>query len=665
MGALFDVYDMFIGLNDVQFKSKVSSMKLSEKESLYLAAKDRYYDGNPIMTDSQFDFLEDDLRASKSKIVGVVGGGTDVGGKLIHDHMSPMLSLKKIQVNEGVPFPMQDILSFFKGVFPLEATPKYDGNGIELQYADGKLRKAITRGKNGKGADVTPAMKYIVPEFISSQSTLEIRGEVVMPLDLFMEKYYKEGDGEDNKYANARNMIGGMLGRDDVPVDMVKDSVFVAYSLKAIKAGQVLHVEDAMSNLKKLGFNSQYDVPVLTINNATEITTAYEWFRKYRAEGRMQLDGIVIKMPEALRSKYGENNQYPKWACSIKFPAMLAQTTIKAHTWTVGKTGHLSPLGLLDPVELDGTMVTKASLYNKSKIEEYKTFPGAVVTIRKAGDIIPQVVSVDVPSPNAADMIAADDYYPKNCPSCGTPIQVQKDHDTEHLVCTNHTGCPAQVSRKMANGIAALGIKRIGEATCDSLAKAGIRDIFDFFDDEVLNEANLVRSGEFTSGRSLDIIMTASRSLKEVQLDKVILSLQLPGVGRTVSAEVAKKLSGAPYSFDGLDSSVVAPFNVDTSMEISLIRKLVDQLRFLGVTVSMNQKSGVPFEMTGSPKNSGFKTKEDFIAFMEQHGYMHAKLKDSKMLVCESYSSSSGKMKQAKAKGIEVITYDDIVQKLS
>lgn len=666
--ALFDIEETFIGLTDAQFLAKVGKMDLKAKEKLYTKAKDAYYDGDPIMSDSQFDTLEEDLRRAGSKVIGQVGGGDDSAGKLIHAHYSPMLSLSKEQVNDEDLFAqtIKNIIVFFKGVWPLEASAKYDGNAVELQYANGILMKAVTRGKNGKGKDISAAMKLIVPSVITSKKTLEVRGEIVMPLQTFAAKYSKvSGKGDEARYANARNMVGGVFNDDAIPVEKITDCVFVAYSIKMIDVdGTVKHVEDAMNNLKKLGFNNVYNPPLRTVNNATELRATYDFFKQYRADGEMQLDGIVLKMPESQRPKFGENNHHPKWALAIKFPSKTAQTRLKFHPpygveWNVGSTGDLTPVGILEPVELDGSMVSRVSLYNKGKMIERGLFAGALVTIKKSGDIIPAIIQVDQPSPRTQEFVSLQNFYPTECPACNSKLEIEN----QHIRCINHD-CIAKKSRKLSNSLQALGIKGLGDSTCEDLFKMGIKDIFDFLDGDKMNEQALTDGDVFTEGRSLDLILKASKSTRDVDLDKVILALQLPRVGRTISKEVAKMFAGVRYSFDGLESDVVKPFLVDSSKETHLVQKLVQILRDRGITINMPvvaDTNAIGFEMTGKTAETQFKTKEELVQYLNIKGYVHTKLKDAKILLTDSHNSNSTKMKTAKKLGIQILTYNELL----
>lgn len=692
---LFDLTDTFIGLTDAQFESRLKKLTLKEKENLYLESKDRYSDGKPIMTDPQFDRLEQWLESEMSPVIGTVGGGGNVD-KLIHEHLSPMLSLSKIQVNDEDNFPLNEIEGWnTPNIYPLEATPKYDGNAIELQYNDGRLIKAITRGKKGKGSDVTSKLLLIVPSTISSKLKLEVRGEILVPLDKFREKYMEE-------FKNSRNMIGGVLNRDEDFEDIVKDSIFVAYSLKNIvDDGSIKYVDDTMNNLTKLGFNSKYTVPVKQINGPEDFRKVYDAYKKYRAESNFLLDGIVFKMPEEKRSYIGENNHHPKWSVALKFPSKEAITKILFNgdfgvEWNVGSTGELSPVGILDPVDLDGSTVGRVSLYNKSKMEQMGMFPGATVVIKKSGDIIPQIIRVEIPSPNASEYISKQNYYPKNCPACGSVLVVEitaskrdkakkallKDKDvnnkvklitaifseapSEHIMCKNEN-CVAKNTRKLALGIAALGIKGIGESLCADLVNSGIKNIFDFLNKDKMNTQSLSKFGILKPGRQLELILNGPKKLSKVELHQAIAAIQFESLGDTGSKQVAKMFANVSYSFEGLEKAVVEPFLDDNSTQTNMVKEILEILGDRGVEVVMPKNiaaNAITFEMTGPTTGAGYKTKEELVQFLSNKGYVHTKLKEAKLLLTDSYSGSSTKMKDAIKKGIKIMTYEDLINSL-
>lgn len=367
------------------------------EELKYLQAKEAYYEGEPIMSDDEFDALEKVLKEQSSKVVEVIGY-TVQNKKAKIAHLTPMLSLEKLQVNDEDNIPLEELEKWVsKGSGKIEMTPKFDGNAMSLFYENGVLVHAITRGDGEFGLDKTDKLKHLVPNFIHDKNRVEIRGEVVIPLKVYDEKYY-----DPNKVSNARNFVAGLLNRDELDLNVLNDLVFVAYSyVKVDENGNPNYISKAMLNLEDYGFNKRYPIFLRYFQNIGDFPKLYKEFKKYRQEASpFLLDGMVLKFSEDQRSKIGSNGHHPNWALAIKFETLMAVTKILSIDWTVGTSGELSPIANLEPVELLGTMVKKASLYNLGTILRKKMYPGATVSIRKSGEIIPQVMSVLVASPN-------------------------------------------------------------------------------------------------------------------------------------------------------------------------------------------------------------------------------------------------------------------------
>lgn len=363
------------------------------EELKYLEAKEAYYVSQPIMTDEEFDALDKLLRSKGSKVVDIVGYIVkDKKGKIKHE--TPMLSLEKLQVNDEDNMPLDELQKWMNKCpgSEIEMTPKFDGNAMSLLYVDGKLVHAVTRGDGEFGLDKTDKLKHLVPNKISDLGTVEIRGEVVISLKIYQEKYH-----DPSKVSNPRNFVAGLLNRDELQIDMLQDMVFVAYSYTS--DGEF--VSDTMQKLSQFGFNRDYPVFIKNFKNISQFSDLYLEFKKYRqSESPFLLDGIVLKFVEEHRESMGNHSHHPNWAIAIKFETLVVATKIMSIDWTVGTTGELSPIANLKPVELLGTIVKKASLYNLGSILKKKLFPGATVSIRKSGEIIPQVMEVLVPSPD-------------------------------------------------------------------------------------------------------------------------------------------------------------------------------------------------------------------------------------------------------------------------
>lgn len=647
---------------------------LKEKEDLYVLAKERYYEPNPatgkvepIMSDIEFDILEKDLERSGSKIISQVG--TLKGGKI--PHLSPMLSLDKVQVwdNSEMQKAINELKPFISllrtnGATFVEFGPKFDGNAINLAYKHGTLASATKRSDKNTGFDAKGKMIHIVPSSVPISETIEIRGEVVITTDIF-EKKYKYAD-PNNPLANERNFVGGKLAGDSVDIPMMKDLVFVAYELRIHAGGTFVYPTKKTTQevLTEMGFNIKYPVFTEIIPIADfekEFPRLYLKFLDYRENTcPLRLDGIVIKANEAARMKIGFADHHPEWAIAIKFPPKDGKTKMKYIDWKTGSTGEVVPTAVFEPIDLDGTTVQRAALFNLGYVIEKNAWPGADLLVAKSGDIIPQVIKVLKGSPYKTPI-------PTICPSCGSILVTEGIH----LMCYNEDECPAQIMKKLESAVRAFGMKGIGTSTIQTLYDAGIKTIEDYFDSTKMNETFLIKSGKFVSGRSLDIILEAVEKLDSVKLSDVIYALKVPDSGEAVSIQVAKFFSGIPYDFGGLTKTSVEKLTTKGTPEYTRLMNFLIKLRDSGRAVIFEKdKSKMPkFEMTGNPPRSGnYKVKEDYIQLLEKNGYMfHKKLPECDYLLIEAEGHTSGKVTdanklQAKGSKIQVMTYQKFIE---
>lgn len=370
---------------------------LSTDEVLYLKAKESYYNGNPILEDIEFDLLEDHLRELDSILPNIVGTikikGNKVNiskGKVKYlPHLTPMLSLAKIQFkptyvpyNEfytwllQIPVDSEEIIEF---------TPKLDGNAGNIQYLNGKLVSITSRGDGSNGVDYTQIIKNCVPQYIKG-FTGEIRGEFCIDTYVF-DTEYGINSSNAKKYANARNFVAGALNKGDK--NLIKDIDFVAFQIVGFTGNTI-------QQLIKWGFNTldfvkSYESSQISLQVFEKI---YTEFRVYRESCKYQLDGIVAKMSEEIREEIGGNSHHPFWALAIKFETPAVYTKIIGIDWTLGKRGQLSPVAILEPVDLLGSVVTRASVYNADWMLKNKCYPGATVELILSGDIIPRIINV-------------------------------------------------------------------------------------------------------------------------------------------------------------------------------------------------------------------------------------------------------------------------------
>lgn len=624
-------------------------------EELYLQAKEAYYAGEPIMSDDEFDRLEASLREEGSEVVEVVGA---VDRNLKFQHLSPMVSLAKAQADlDGTP-PLVQLKKWFEA-FPdeelFEGTPKYDGNAVNLIYVrDGngksKLSLGVTRGDKFKGRDVTKKLLKKVPLVLDIDKDVEVRGEVVIPMEIFNAKYAPPPVSS----KNARNFIAGILGRDADDDNVSNEIEFMGVEVR-IHDGDYDYPKDTQEFFKTHGFNDPHGYFISFRKEEFE-STYYRMKDHREKESPFQLDGFVIKASETSRKSIGETGHHPNWAIAVKFPPKEGVTNVVGYKWNMGTTGEITPIVRLEPVDLDGTTIKNVAGFNLGHLQRNKIFPGAKVSIAKAGDIIPQIMKVLNPGDESLF------EFPKTCPSCGEPTQV----DTIHLWCTNEE-CEGKKFKKFLTAMRVLQMKKFGTVTVRTIYDCGFKSVIDIFDTTKFNKEALIATGSFKAGRTLDLLFEELDKLKVLPLFRAVLSLSFTGLGQTASKQIAKMLSGQTYSFSGLEKIAVTGFDDPEGPKRKKIAEFLKVLAARGVEVELEVDllNGIGFEMTGSPKDAGYKVKSDFVKFMGSQGYVHTGLKEAKLLLTDSMSSSSSKMEAARKLGVEIKTYSQIVKELT
>jgi DNA ligase (NAD+) len=624
---------------------------IKQLENQYLEAKKLYYEGNPIMTDWDFDQLEEKLKELESDVINIVGTKHE---KEIN-HLSPMLSLQKIQVLDTQNLPIEKFNSWISNCKQnsiLEATPKFDGSSCNIIYIDGIINTALTRGNGKTGTDITEKIKLIVPNKINIQGIVEIRGEVIIKTNLFDEKYSKD-------YKNPRNFVAGILGRDETTINIIKDFDFIAFEYRVHNTTlyqDYNHGNNPTETLSSNGFIIPELFELFTVNQFSELFFKMLQFRKDSIYG---LDGYVIKYPNEFRNQIGETDHHPKWATAIKFPPTEMVTTIKSIAWNIGQSSEFKPIGVLEPIEIDGTTVSNVALHNIGNIIKHGLFPGAKVTIVKSGDIIPIVKDIIEPAFNQK----IEDNIPSTCSTPQCKIEIQG----VHLVCTN-PNCKSRAIGRLGNGISAFRMENIGGSTLHKLYDSGIETIIDLFDKSKFNQEKLIESGQFKKGRALDIVFESFEKRAPITMVTLIASLSFKATGWTTSKQVAKLYEGNTPDWYGINYAAYSPFLNSESEESKIVQKFIDTINQNGYTIEKQQQTQITadtitFELTGSPKEFGFKTKDEFIKLVSAKGFVHTPLqKGTKYLITDDVSSSSSKMSKAIKLGIEIISYDQAIK---
>jgi len=631
-------------------------MDIQKLEALYLRAKIEYYEGTPIMEDWEFDALENQLKELGSKVHEQVGSKRK---DFDFTHPTRMLSLSKLQMeknDDGTANYMYDEFHKWfgkrikelqsKGVkvsngsasISLLASPKFDGSAINIIYRDGVLESVLTRGSGTAGKNVTKRFASVLPRKIKVDGhIIEIRCECVIDTNLFDKKYL--GTPEEGKFANARNFVAGVIGKDDYDEKKVSELTLIP-----------LHFLVDGEQRKQIEFSIHPEFSIVH-NKIFEFDGYVEMikhFEKLRKSYNFQLDGVVIAFPESVRSILGENDHDPEWSLAIKFIPEGTVTTVNGIEWNIGKRGQFTPVVLLDPVQLAGTTVKRASGYNAGYVMDNMLGPGAIVSIAKAGDIIPEIQSIVSESTETYGLLS-------ECPECGTSLEF----DGIHLTCSNEE-CPGRLAKILAHGSGVLDLKGIGSERLKPFAK-DFRNIWEVWCFTLDNGGDVLGKYGLEPGSRLnEIFVQAFENIKSIPYEKVIQILGFENVGRKVTQQLAREHAGLDFSYASLERALVDKLH--TPEVESYIKGCVEHLELLGVTVDRPQApkedaglTGVT--LTGSPKVFGFPTKKEFLA--KYPNLYEVDLKDATFLVTDDLSSTSSKMKTAAKKGIEIKTYGD------
>ena len=474
-------------------------------------------------------------------------GSDSVSGFEQVAHSYPMLSL-------GNTYSEGEVQDFYERVrkalnedFELVCELKYDGTSISLTYENGLLVRAVTRGDGEKGDDVTANVKTIrsIPLRLQANfpSKFEIRGEILMPWAVFDELNREREAQEEQLFANPRNAASGTLKlQNSTIVAQRKLDAYLYYML-----GETLPTDLHSENLKAAhswGFKISDATRVCkTVQEVFDFITYWDTERKNLP---VATDGIVLKVNSLLQQKnLGFTAKSPRWAIAYKFQAEKAVTRLNSVSYQVGRTGAVTPVANLDPVQLSGTTVKRASLHNADIIASLDLHIGDMVFVEKGGEIIPKITAVDF---DARLLIGDKVNFIKNCPECGSEL-VRIEGEAAHY-CPNENGCPPQIKGKMEHFVSrkAMNIDGLGSETIALLFENGLlKNIADIYELKVPDLARLERLGN----KSAVNIKSSCEVSKDVPFERVLFALGIRYVGETV----AKKLAFAFKTIEKLETA--------------------------------------------------------------------------------------------------------------
>ena len=456
-------------------------------------------------------------------------------------HKYPMLSL-------GNTYSENEVTDFYDRVkkalnedFEICCELKYDGTSISLTYENGKLVRAVTRGDGEKGDDVTDNVKTIrtIPLVLHGNNYpehFEIRGEILMPWEVFEELNREKEAREEPLFANPRNAASGTLKlQNSAIVASRKLDAYLYYLL-----GEELPCDGHYENLQTAaGWGFKISEHTKKTHSLEEV---FEYIRYWDTERKslpVATDGIVLKVNSMRQQKsLGFTAKSPRWAIAYKFQAERALTRLNRVTYQVGRTGAITPVANLDPVQLSGTIVKRASLHNADIIEGVDLHIGDMVYVEKGGEIIPKITGVDK---DARGMLIGEKVkFITHCPECGSKL-VRYEGEVAHY-CPNETACPPQIKGKIEHFISrkAMNIDGLGPETVDTFYRLGlIKDTADLYQLTAEDIKNLDRMGE----KSAENIIKGIKASKEVPFERVLFALGIRFVGETVAKKIAKSFN--------------------------------------------------------------------------------------------------------------------------
>jgi DNA ligase (NAD+) len=548
----------------------------------------------PTITDAQFDLLlrelgeleaaHPELLVPDSPSLGVGGGFATTFTQ--HDHIEKMMSLDNV-------FDLDELGSWFDRVEkevsnpPLLCELKVDGLAINLLYEKGELIRALTRGNGITGEDVTLNVKTIknLPHTLSGANIpdqIEVRGEVFFPIAAFNELNESLEEAGKQLFANPRNAAAGSLRQKDPRVTASRPLSVVVHGVGAHNGADFTSQSAAYEFLKGLGLPTSNRFRVVTTREDVEKFIAH--YNEHRHDVEHEIDGIVIKVDAiASQQALGFTSRAPKWAIAFKYPPEEVTTKLLDIKVSVGRTGRVTPFAFMEPVKVAGSTVTNATLHNQEEIERKGVLIGDTVVIRKAGDVIPEVLGPVVGKRDGSERAFV---MPTNCPECGSALRALSDGDVD-IRCPNAQTCPAQLRERIyyIGSRAALDIDVLGyEAAVALLTDGVIEDESDLFS---LNDEKLMKSAFFTkkdgeAGKNVEKLLAALDEAKSRPLWRVIVALSIRHVGPTSAQALAttfgslEKIGSTPAQdlaeVDGVGEviadSIVEWFTIDWHKEI-------------------------------------------------------------------------------------------------
>ncbi|SHH77258.1 NAD-dependent DNA ligase LigA [Winogradskyella jejuensis] len=577
-------------------KQKIEALRDELRQHNY----NYYILDNPTISDYEFDIKLKELQALEDKhpefydenspTLRVGGAITKNFNTVVHDFR--MYSLDNSYSKEDLLDWEKRIKKLVDGQVQYTCELKYDGASMNLTYENGKLIRAVTRGDGVQGDEVTANVKTIktVPLQLRGDfpERFDIRGEIILPIDGFLKMNEERIANDEEPYRNPRNTASGSLKLQDSAEVAKRPLECLLYSIK----GNNLNISTQFEGLQKArewGFKVPKEAKL--VNTIDEVLAFVNYWDTHRHDLPYEIDGIVIKVNNLYQQdELGFTAKAPRWAMAYKFKAEQVSTRLNEITYQVGRTGAITPVANLEPVQLAGTIVKRASLHNADQIEKLDIRVGDEVFVEKGGEIIPKIIAVDLSKRPESSLVTK---YISRCPECYTEL-IRPEGEAKHY-CPNYNACPPQVIGRIQHYISrkAMDIEGLGGETVALLVTNGlVTDYSDLYELKVEDVLPLERMAQ----KSAENLVNGIEASKQIPFERVLFALGIRYVGETVAKKLAKHyksidnlkmasildLVGVDEIGERIAESVVEFFSSEENIRI------VERLRAFGVQLEIS-----------------------------------------------------------------------------
>ncbi len=641
--------------------------KLREQINIY--SKEYYENDNPSVSDYEYDMLMNQLKSLESEYPEFVTEDSPtqkVGGKASNlfskvEHIVQMASLQDV-------FSYDEVRAFDARVRK-EITPQYvteikiDGLSVSLEYVNGVFTKGSTRGDGFIGEDVTQNLMTIksIPKVLpDTLPYLEVRGEVYMPKSVFAKLANAQEENGEVPFKNPRNAAAGSLRQKDSKITAQRELDIFVFNIQRIEGKRLTTHKEALDYLKELGFkvSPMYNLTDDIEKAIKDIETIGENKKSYPFD----MDGAVVKVNNLTdREALGSTAKYPKWAVAYKYPPEEKSTTLLDIEISVGRTGVLTPTAIFEPVLLAGTSVSRAVLHNQDFISEKDIRIGDTILVRKAGDIIPEVVKSVSHGLNSTPFI-----IPDVCPSCHTRA-IRFDGEAA-LRCVN-PACPATLLKNLTHFASrdAMNIDGLGPAIVEALVENKLikspADLYYLKKEDLLS---LERMGD----KSADNLLNSIKNSKQNDLSRLLFSFGIRNIGKKASELICDKLDSMDKLMSAETKDIEAiegigeimAVNITEYFSLSQTKTLIERLKAAGVNmthesnVAFDTLNGLTFVVTGTLEKY---SREQVKALIEQNGGKVSSSVSKKTSYLLAGEAAGSKLKKAEDLGVKILSEDE------